>query len=84
MTLVIHAPNQGKLSRTASVDRFDKRSEATTDVHSLDVRGGKDTGHGAQPMPRRWAAGFIRFLEWPVVPTIALLLPAAGSRKPIR
>ena len=84
MTLVIHAPNQGKLSRTASVDRFDKRSEATTDVHSLDLRGDKDTDHRGEPIPRRWAAGFIRFLEWPVVPVVALLLPAAGSGKPTR
>jgi hypothetical protein len=81
MTLVIQPPDQGKLLGTAFVDRFDKRTAVRTDAHSSDARGDEDSDRGAQPMPRRWAAGFIRFLEWPVVPIATLLLPTAGPGK---
>jgi hypothetical protein len=74
MTLVIHCPDQRKLLAAAFVDRLDKRGAAGTDPHSLEVRDDEASNCAAQPMLRQWAAGFIRFLEWPVVPAVALVL----------
>ena len=80
MTLVFHCPDQRKHLGIAFVDWFDKWSSVGTDAYVLDVQGDEGLDYAAHPVLRRWTAGFIRFLEWPVVPTIPLVLATQFQR----